>query len=99
MEPGNSVRSGSLPMENQVSVRPHPRVLHQCARGFGLVEVLVAVVVLSLGLLGLVQLQLTSLRSSHAAALRLEALALAGDLAEQLRAHRAEALSGGFDTR
>jgi type IV pilus assembly protein PilV len=64
--------------------------------GLGLVEVLVAVLLLSLGLLGLAQLQATGLRSAHDATLRFTAGALAQDLLERLRARREDALAGNF---
>jgi type IV pilus assembly protein PilV len=65
--------------------------------GFTLLESLIALVLLSLGLLGACQMLLGSLQS-HAQAMReLSALGLARDMAERIRANpRAEA---GYDTR
>lgn len=54
--------------------------------GFSLVEVLVAVLVLSVGLLGLAALQVTGLRASDSARMRTEASMAAYDLADRLRA-------------
>ena len=58
-----------------------------CCRGFSLVESLVAVVLLSLGMLGAGAMLLGSLQA-HAAALReMTALTLAQDMADRLRAN------------
>ena len=65
-------------------------------RGFTLVEVLVAVVILSLGLLALAALQSAGLKGSRGAALRTHATQLASAMAEQLRSDREFALSGGY---
>lgn len=69
---------------------------HQQA-GAGLVEVLVAIVVLAIGLLGLAGLQITSLQSNYSAQLRSHATLLAIDLAENMRSARGASLSGRFD--
>ncbi len=65
--------------------------------GAGLVEVLVAVVVLSIGLLGIAGMQLVSLRNNHSAWLRSEATVRAYDIMERMRANREQALAGGYD--
>lgn len=59
--------------------------------GFTLVEVLVAWLVLSVGLLGVAALQLESLRSSRAALLRTQAVLLTTDMADRIRANRVPA--------
>ncbi|MEE4146686.1 MAG: type IV pilus modification protein PilV [Halieaceae bacterium] len=56
--------------------------------GAGLVEVAVALLVLSIGTLGLGQLQISAKRLGHEAVQRTEAVALAMDLLERLRANR-----------
>jgi type IV pilus assembly protein PilV len=58
-------------------------------QGAGLVEVAVSLLVLSIGTLGLGQLQIFAKRLGHEAAQRTEAAALAMDLLERLRANRA----------
>jgi type IV pilus assembly protein PilV len=61
----------------------------QCGfRGFTLVEVLVALVILSIGMLGIASLLLSSLQGSRTALLRTQAVNLAADLAERARANR-----------
>lgn len=54
------------------------------ARGFSLVEVLVALVVLAVGLLGMAGLQLKGLQSAHAAYQRTLGTLVAEDAAERL---------------
>lgn len=65
--------------------------------GFTLIEVLIALVILAVGLLGTASLTLSSLQSSQGAALRSQASALAGDLGERLRANRDFAISNDTD--
>lgn len=65
--------------------------------GFTLLEVLIALLILSVGLLGIAGLQLTGLRSNHSAYLRSQATILAYDLLDRLRANRAQAQSGGYN--
>ena len=59
------------------------------AAGFTLVEVLVALIVLSIGMLGIAALYLESLRASRQALVRTEAVVLASDIADRIRANRA----------
>ncbi|MET0048914.1 MAG: type IV pilus modification protein PilV [Sedimenticola sp.] len=66
-------------------------------KGFSLVEVLVSVLVLSVGLLGLAGLQGTVLRSTHSAYLRSQAAILAGDMVDRMRANPAGEY-GGYKT-
>jgi type IV pilus assembly protein PilV len=57
--------------------------------GFTLIEVLIAMVVLAVGLLGLAGLQVTSLRNNQSAYNRSQATQLSYDLADRMRAMRA----------
>lgn len=66
--------------------------------GFTLMEVLVALAVLSIGLLGMAGMQLFSLKSSHDAYMRTQATLFAYDLIDKMRANRDEALSGSYDS-
>ena len=59
--------------------------------GFSLVEVLIAVLVLGVGLLGLALLQSISLRNGNSAAHRTQATNLAYDMIDMIRANRPEA--------
>lgn len=71
--------------------------LPKSAQGFTLLEVLVAVLVLSLGLLGLAALQSTGLRQNHSAYLRSQATQLAYDIIDRMRSNKAEAEIGRYD--
>lgn len=55
--------------------------------GFTLIEVLIAMVVLAIGLLGLAGLQATSLRNNQSAYNRSQATQLAYDIADRMRAN------------
>lgn len=56
--------------------------------GFTMVEVLVALVVLTIGLLGIAALYLNSLQSGRTAIYRTQAVTLAADLADRIRTNR-----------
>lgn len=64
--------------------------------GATLIEVLVAMVILAIGLLGLAGLQATSIQSNHSAYYRSQATILASDLADRMRANRNEALTNAY---
>ena len=69
------------------------------SRGFTLLEVLIALVVLSIGLLGIAGLQGVGLRSSHGAYLSSQASLLAYDMADRIRANpQTIAAYNGFDS-
>jgi len=57
------------------------------ARGFSIVEVLVALVVLAVGMLGIAGLYVTTLRASNGAIYRTIAVNLAADMADRIRAN------------
>ena len=59
----------------------------ECARGFTLIETLVALVVLSVGLLGAVAMLLGSLRGQAQALRRVAAISLVRDMADRIRAN------------
>jgi type IV pilus assembly protein PilV len=64
----------------------------QC--GFTLLEVLIALLILSIGLLGLASLQTNGLRSNQMASMRTTATQLAYDIADRMRAN-----PGGVDAQ
>ena len=64
-------------------------------RGFTLLEVLIALVILSIGLLGIAALQGVGLRSSHGAYLSSQASLLAYDIADRIRANPGMIALGG----
>ena len=61
---------------------------HSRQSGFTMVEVLVALVVLAIGLLGIAALYLNSLQAGRTAIYRTEAVQLAADLADSIRMNR-----------
>lgn len=65
--------------------------------GFSLIEVLVALVVLSIGVLGLARLQMVGLKYASSATHRLEAVNQANDILERMRANHAQAVAGGYN--
>jgi len=66
-------------------------------RGVSLIEVLVTIVVLSVGLLGTASLQLTTLQTHQRAYSRTQATNIAYTIADLARANRSAVLSGGVD--
>jgi type IV pilus assembly protein PilV len=66
--------------------------------GMTLVEVLVAVVLISVGLLGVAALQLTSLRGNQDSYARSQAAVLASDIIERMRANQLGFRAGHYDT-
>lgn len=68
------------------------------ARGASLIEVLVALFVLSVGLLGVAAMQQVGLRNSHSAHLRSQATALAYDVMDRMRANVAQARLQAYDS-
>ncbi len=64
--------------------------------GFTLLEVMIALVVLSFGLLGMALLQTSALRAGQSANYRSQATILAYDLADMIRANRLQAAAYGL---
>ena len=60
----------------------------RCASGFTLLEVLIALVLLSVGMLGIAALSLESLKTGQTALYRTKAINLAADMADSIRANR-----------
>lgn len=60
-------------------------------QGFSMIEVLVAILVVSVGLIGLALMQNMSLKYAQSSQYRTQAVALSSNLLEQIRTNRAEA--------
>jgi type IV pilus assembly protein PilV len=75
------------------------RQRHTCrARGFTIIEVLVSLVILSIGLLGIAKLMLFSSHSNDGAYLRSQATDLAYEMLDYMRANSAQAAAGAYTT-
>jgi len=74
------------------------RTLPSLAQGFTLLEVLIAIVVLSFGLIGLAGIQAVSVKNNHSADLRTLAVQQAYDMADRMRANAAGVKSGLYDS-
>lgn len=72
----------------------HPRA-HQA--GVTLVEILVTVVLISVGLLGIAALQMASLRGNQEAHVRAQASVLAADILDRMRANSLAFRAGEYD--
>lgn len=70
----------------------HPR-----QRGFSMIEVLVAILVVSVGLLGIAGLQAYGLQANHSAYLRSQATVLAYDALDRMRANIDAATAGAYN--
>ncbi|WP_440223494.1 type IV pilus modification protein PilV [Dokdonella sp. MW10] len=69
------------------------RCLRGIARGFTLLEVLIALLIMSFGLLGLAALQVYSVKTNQSAHLRSQATALANMIMDSMRANRGALLN------
>jgi type IV pilus assembly protein PilV len=68
-------------------------IRNRSSRGFSLLEVLVAILILSIGLLGLAAMQAFSLKANQSANFRTQATALTTMIVERMRAHGGGALN------
>jgi type IV pilus assembly protein PilV len=77
-------------------MRIHTRNARQY--GFTLLEVLVTVIIMTIGMLGVAGLQLASMRSNHSAYLRTQATIAAYSLIDRMRADPAEFNKNSLNT-
>ena len=89
----NRIRRASA--ENTAGPRDGGRTIRR-ARGFTLLEVLVTVLVLSLGLLGIAALQVASIRDTQGAYLKSQAVSRAYQIVDAMRANRESARDGDY---
>ncbi len=73
------------------------KINRQKITGFSLLEALIATIVLSVGLLGMAGLQGMALRNNHSAYLRSQAVVMAYDMMDRMRANKAAATSADYD--
>ncbi|MDT8385075.1 MAG: type IV pilus modification protein PilV [Gammaproteobacteria bacterium] len=67
-------------------------------RGFTLLEVLISLIVLSIGLLGLAGLQMNGLKSNNSSYQRTQASLLANEMIDRIRANRAGLMLGYYSS-
>ena len=82
-------------MTNRLSIacssqqgRRNPRTFSRTSKGFSLIEVLVAIVILAFGMLGTVGMQAFALQANRDARLQAQATVLARELAEMMRGNK-----------
>lgn len=81
-----------------MSIARTGRRLHaRSMRGASLLEVLVAIVVLAIGMLGVAGMQTNALKFNHTASVRTQATYLAYEIADAMRANFQEAVDGSYD--
>ena len=85
----------SLSCPSSSTTRRRPRCGRQA--GASLIEILIAVLVLAVGLVGLAALQASALQANHGSHLRSVATHLAYDIGDRMRANREAARAGGYD--
>lgn len=71
---------------------------HPSAAGFTLIEILIALVIFSIGLLGLAGMQLRGSEGTNMAYQRSQATLIATDMAERMHANKAGILAGDYAT-
>lgn len=71
-------------------------VTNKDAKGYTLIEVLVALVVTSIGLLGMASLQVTALKQNQNAYLRSQAMIAASDIMDRMRANAEGVADGNY---
>ena len=81
-------------MGHMLRTKTGATAFHQ--RGATLIEVLVAILVLSIGLVGLAKLQITAMQGNYSAYLRSQATLLAYDMADRMRTNRNATLEGDY---
>jgi len=74
-----------------------PRHNRRRAGGFTLVEMLVSLVITSVGLLGVAKLALGTVQANDSAMMRSQATVLMQQIIENMRANRAMAVAGNYD--
>lgn len=67
-------------------------------RGVSLIEVMMSVLIFSIGLIGLAGLMVMSTRSNHSAYLRTQAVFLAGNMADRMSANPVGVWGGDYDS-
>ncbi|MEL6951301.1 MAG: type IV pilus modification protein PilV [Pseudomonadota bacterium] len=77
--------------------RRQQRPVRSRQRGYTLLEILVAAIILTGGLIGLASMQASGTRLNNSAYLRTQASILAYDIADRMRANRAAVVANSYD--
>lgn len=83
-------------MKSSICMNPRVAVLRS-QRGAGLIEVLVAVLVMGIGLLGVAAMQATALRNNQSALERTQATIQTYSILDAMRANRQRAIAGDYN--
>lgn len=67
------------------------------ASGFTLIEVLISLIIISIGVLGLIGLQVSGLQANQSASNRSQAVLAASDMLDRMRANRTAALGNAYN--
>lgn len=88
----------SLPTATMRTCAPPPRQkARKSPAGFTLLEVLIAVVILAIGMLGVAALLLTTQKSNSSSYIKQQAVQSAYDIVDRMRANQMEATSGAYN--
>jgi type IV pilus assembly protein PilV len=82
-----------MPLSASLNARP---VAHRRVAGFTLVEMLVSLVITSVGLLGVAKLALGTVQANDSAFMRTQATALVQQIIDDMRANQPEAAGGKY---
>ena len=63
------------------------KIISRAERGFSLIEVLIALIIMSVGMLGIASLYVQSMQAGRTSLFRHNAVTLAGDVADRMRAN------------
>lgn len=82
---------------NRTRIRSSCSIIIKRSQGVSLIEVLIALLVMSSGLLVFAALQVDGMKQTHAALVRSQAAILTNDMADRMRANVPGAVAGGYD--
>lgn len=72
------------------------QLLHSKEKGITLIEILVTLIILSIGLLGIASMQVQGMRNNQSAYLKSQASILVYDMADRMRSNQARVLAGNY---
>jgi type IV pilus assembly protein PilV len=78
-------------------MKKHP-LPHQISCGFAMIEVLVALLIMAFGMLGVASLLLNSVKANTSSIMKQQAVQIASNMVEKIRANRVEAEASGYVT-